>query len=149
MSSTTFAGPTDVVNLSFAVEDYPYEQDDPPARPRQMLQGRVVSIDAIGIVLASNGDNIMPSFNDGRDELTLPNRGDLFPWAGIKRVAFVATGAEYEHKWRVHRAKETVFMDANDMRLPESDSEYRNWAREQDDGDLRRRIQAAYDAETP
>ena len=146
MSATTFANPTDIVNISFAVEDYPYQQDDPPALPRRSLQGRVIAIDSIGIVLASNGDNIMPSFDDGRDELTLPGRGDLFPWAAIKRVGFVATGAEYEHKWRVHRAQETVFMEANDMRSPTSNSEYRAWARGQDHEGLQQRIQEALDA---
>lgn len=146
VSATTFANPTDVVNISFAVEDYPYQQDDPPALPRQILQGRVIAIDSIGIVLASNGDNIMPSFDDGRDELTLPDRGDLFPWAAIKRVGFVATGAEYDHEWRVHRAQETVFMDANDMASPTSDSEYRAWARAQDHEGLQQRIQEAFDA---
>ncbi len=146
MSATKFANPTDVVNISFAVEDYPYQQDDPPALPRRILQGRVIAIDSIGIVLASNGDNIMPSFDDGRDELTLPDRGDLFPWPAIKRVGFVATGAGYEHEWRVHRAQETVFMDANDMRSPTSDSEYRAWARGQDHQGLQKRIQEALDA---
>jgi hypothetical protein len=141
VSATTFANPTDVVNISFAVEDYPYQQDEPPALPRRSLQGRVITIDSIGIVLASNGDNIMPSFNDGRDELTLLDRGDLFPWAAIKKVAFVATGAEYEQKWRVHRAKETVFMDAHNARPPANDSEYRNWAREQNHENLRQLIE--------
>ncbi|WP_285061935.1 hypothetical protein [Frigoribacterium sp. ME-P-080] len=147
MSATSFANPTDVVNISFALEDYPYQQDDPPAPQRQTLQGRVVAIDSIGIVLASNGDNIMPSFDDGRYELTLPASGDLFPWAAIKRVAFVATGAEYERKWRVNRAQETVFMDANDTRPPANDSEYRTWARAQDHENLQQRIRAAFDAE--
>lgn len=147
MSATAFANPTDVVNISFALEDYPYQQDDPPAPPRRSLQGRVVTIDAIGIVLASNGDNIMPSFDDGRDELTLPARGDLFPWAAIKQVAFVATGAEYEHQWRVHRAKETVFEAANDGRFPANDSDYRAWARGQEPEELQRRIQEVLDAQ--
>lgn len=49
VSSTSFANRTDVVNISFALEDYPYQQDDPPARPRQILQGRVITIDTIGI----------------------------------------------------------------------------------------------------
>jgi hypothetical protein len=147
VSATTFANPTDVVNISFALEDYPYQQDDPPAPQRQILQGRVVAIDSIGIVLASNGDNIMPSFNDSRDELTLPARGDLFPWAAIKRVAFVATGAEYGRMWRIHRAQQAVFMDAKDMRPPANDSEYRTWARAQDHENLQRRIKEAFDAE--
>ena len=146
MSATSFANSTDVVNISFAIEDYPYQQDDSLARPRQILQGRVIAIDAIGIVLASNGDNIMPSFDDGRDELTLPAHGDLFPWAAIKRVSFVATGAEYEQKWRVHRAKETVFEAANGGRFPANDSEYRAWVRGQEHEELERQIQAVLDA---
>jgi hypothetical protein len=89
----------------------------------------------------------MPSFDDGRDELTLPARGDLFPWAAIKKVGFVATGAEYEHKWRVHRAKEAVFEGANDGRFPANDAGYGAWARRQDREELQRRIQAVLDAE--
>lgn len=147
VSATTFANPTDVVNISLTVEDYPYQQDDPPAVPRRSLQGRVIAIDSIGIVLASNGDNIMPSFDDGREELTLPAQGDLFPWAAIKRVAFVATGAEYELKWRAHRAEGTVFMDANNRRFPASDSEYRAWARGQEHEGLRQRIREALAAQ--
>lgn len=145
-TATTFANSTDVVNISSAEEDYPYQQDEPPAPPRRILQGRVVTIDAIGIVLASNGDNIMPSFDDGRDELKLPAPGDLFPWAAIKQVSFVATGAEYEHAWRVQRAKESVFASANDGRLPASDAEYRASARVRKDGELQRQIREAFEA---
>ncbi|MWV76020.1 hypothetical protein [Rathayibacter rathayi] len=148
MSATSFADPGDVVNISFAVEDYPYAQDDPPAPPRQSLQGRVIVIDSIGIVFASNGDNIMPSFENGRDELTLPADGTLFPWAAIKQVSIVRTGAQYELEWREHRAKETVFANANDT-FPASNREYREWAGQQDPDDLAQRIRAAIDAEPP
>jgi hypothetical protein len=147
VSGAAFANPTDVINISFAVEDYPYQQDEQEATPRQVLQGRVISIDSIGIVLANNGDIIMPGFDDGRYELTLPDRGDLFPWAAIKKVAFVATGADYESKWRWHRAKEAVFLDANNARPPASNSEYLTWARGQDHESLRRLIQEAFDAD--
>jgi len=108
---------------------------------------RVVHIDSIGIVLASNGNDIMPGFDDGRDELTLPMTGDLFPWTAMKRVSFVCTGAQYEQEWRELRAKETVYMDANDLRFPASNAEYQAWERQQDRTDFRRRLQDAVDAE--
>jgi len=148
MSGVTFANHGDVVNIDFGDSYYPYEQDD-PRRPQSILQGRVITIDSVGVILASNGENIMPSFDPDRDELTLPARGDLFPWSAIKRLSFVRTGAQYEDDWRLLRAKESVYMESNDRQYPQSDQQYREWARNQYPEDLAQRITAAYDAEAP
>lgn len=148
MSSITYANPGDVVNLDFGDGYFPYQQDN-PHRPQTILQGRVVAIDAVGVILASNGDNIMPSFDPDHSELTLPERGELYPWSAFKRMSFVRTGAQYEHEWRIHHAKETVYMDSNDHQLPESNAQYRAWERDQYPEDLARRIAAAFEDETP
>jgi len=152
MNTSEYLRTGDAVNITVTPSAYPFEVErDSSGRPTTnfILQGRVIYADALGVCLITNGGKIMPGFDLDRERLLMPRdgrNGHMFPWHSITGATLLARSAEYESDWNRYDAAGYVYADAHDDLLPESMTQYREWANTQDAADLNARIEAEIEA---